>query len=161
MPRKKIIVSILAVVIWMVGIFVFSEMKGDTSNGLSIGIVEQITSTSIIASNKLNYIFRKAMHATEYCVLSILIYNILSIFQFKRWKCYVLAILLCFLYACTDEFHQLFVNGRTSQLKDVLIDSGGACIGVLILYTLHKIRQKVLPKQEKVDILNDVKNKEV
>ena len=33
----------------------------------------------------------------------------------------------------TDEFHQLFVPGRSGQVKDVLLDSCGAAVGVLIL----------------------------
>ena len=36
-------------------------------------------------------------------------------------------------YAATDEFHQLFVPGRSGQVKDVLLDSCGAAVGVLIL----------------------------
>ena len=45
-------------------------------------------------------------------------------------------------YAATDEFHQLFVAGRSGQIKDVLIDTIGACIGLLVLYFMFKIWQK-------------------
>lgn len=37
------------------------------------------------------------------------------------------------IYACTDEIHQLFVPGRSGQFRDVMIDSLGAFIGILIL----------------------------
>jgi len=30
----------------------------------------------------------------------------------------------------SDEFHQFFVPGRAGQLKDVLIDSTGATVGI-------------------------------
>ena len=33
-------------------------------------------------------------------------------------------------YAATDEFHQLFVPGRSGQLSDVILDSAGALAGV-------------------------------
>ena len=37
---------------------------------------------------------------------------------------------LAVLYASTDEFHQLFVPGRTATLRDVLIDAAGAALGL-------------------------------
>ena len=35
------------------------------------------------------------------------------------------------LYAVTDEFHQLFVPGRSGQFSDVVLDSAGALAGLL------------------------------
>lgn len=40
--------------------------------------------------------------------------------------------LIAVCYAATDETHQLFVPGRSGQVRDVLIDSVGAAIGVLL-----------------------------
>lgn len=34
--------------------------------------------------------------------------------------------MIAVLYACTDEYHQLFVPGRSGQLRDVMIDAVGA-----------------------------------
>ena len=45
-------------------------------------------------------------------------------------------------YAATDEFHQLFVPGRSGQISDVLLDSAGALAGVWIMTGLEKIRKK-------------------
>ncbi|MEH6908026.1 VanZ family protein [Neobacillus drentensis] len=39
---------------------------------------------------------------------------------------------ICLFFAMTDEFHQLFVLGRVAQVKDVLIDSAGAIVGLVI-----------------------------
>ena len=36
-------------------------------------------------------------------------------------------------YACSDEFHQVFVSGRTPSIVDVGIDSLGALTGIAIL----------------------------
>jgi len=41
--------------------------------------------------------------------------------------------LLTALYACTDEFHQLFVAGRNASLVDVGIDALGAAIALAIV----------------------------
>ncbi|MBP5135301.1 MAG: VanZ family protein [Paludibacteraceae bacterium] len=43
------------------------------------------------------------------------------------------------LHAC-DEVHQLFVNGRSCQLYDVLIDSFGVIIGILTMLLFVKKR---------------------
>ena len=39
---------------------------------------------------------------------------------------------ICFLYACTDELHQLFIAGRSAEIKDVLIDSFGSLTSILL-----------------------------
>ena len=39
---------------------------------------------------------------------------------------------ICILYACSDEFHQSFVPGRSCELRDVMIDSCGALTGLLV-----------------------------
>ena len=43
---------------------------------------------------------------------------------------------VCFFYACTDEFHQTFVVGRSGEFRDVCIDSGGALFGILLVLLL-------------------------
>ena len=91
---------------------------------------------------KLNKPLRKCMHATEYLILSILILNWLRNYEIKKWKAIVVSVITSFLYACTDEFHQLFVAGRTSQFTDVLIDTSGAIIGEIIFLVLMAIISK-------------------
>ncbi len=43
------------------------------------------------------------------------------------------ALLIAALYSVTDEFHQRFVPGRSCQLSDMLLDSCGAAIGILLV----------------------------
>ena len=40
------------------------------------------------------------------------------------------------LYAASDEVHQLFIEGRTGQLSDVLLDSSGVLAGALLCWLL-------------------------
>lgn len=54
-----------------------------------------------------------------------------------------MSILLSFLYACTDEIHQIFVPGRSAQFRDVLIDTLGASFGTLIAYLIVKLITKI------------------
>jgi len=39
---------------------------------------------------------------------------------------------LCFAYAVSDEFHQYFVPGRGPRWGDVMLDSFGAALGIII-----------------------------
>lgn len=52
------------------------------------------------------------------------------------------AISVGIIYACTDEFHQKFVPGRTSSLRDVCIDSIGVLTGTIILFLLKTMLEK-------------------
>lgn len=102
---------------------------------------------------RLNKPLRKCMHASVYFVLSILIFNCLKTFKISGWKTIIIPIGIAFLYACTDEFHQLFVDGRTSQFTDVLIDTFGAILGIaminIAIIIIIKIKQKKYKKISK------------
>ena len=45
-----------------------------------------------------------------------------------------------FIFACTDEIHQLFVPGRSGRIGDVLIDSRGAVVGGSIIRIIRMCR---------------------
>ena len=45
---------------------------------------------------------------------------------------------MCVIYACSDEIHQLFIFGRSCELRDVLIDFIGSLLGVMIAYKFYK-----------------------
>lgn len=133
------IVAITLVIIWCIVIFLLSNMTGKESGEKSQQIVSKIfkkithNRIKIKTLEKLNRILRKCMHATEFCILGILIFLCLRTFEVHNWKLPVISIVLSFLYACSDEFHQKFIDGRCCRFKDVLIDTAGAFIGVLIL----------------------------
>ena len=71
---------------------------------------------------------------TEYAILAFLIYK--TIVHIEK------SLVKSFLYACTDEFHQLFIAGRAGQFRDVCIDSTGALIMILIIYIINKRKDK-------------------
>ena len=95
---------------------------------------------------KLNMPLRKCIHASVYFVLSILIFNCLKITKIKNWKISVSSVILSFAYACTDEIHQIFVSGRTGQWIDVLIDTFGAILGVIVINIIFKIIHRAKEK---------------
>lgn len=78
-----------------------------------------------------NLTLRKGAHFTIYLVLGLISYLVLP----KRWpvgKKMAFVLSMCCLYAITDELHQYFVPGRAMELRDVIIDTVGASVGMSI-----------------------------
>ena len=141
----KKIISFIVLILWMIVIFSFSSADANKSTGTSdkvittmIEIKDKITNNEtpnnekeIIVKNSSFYI-RKIAHITEYLILGFLTFNLLK--QYSVTNIYY-AIGLSILYSCTDEFHQLFISGRSGSIRDILIDS----IGILIGTYLYKL----------------------
>lgn len=79
-----------------------------------------------------NFIVRKSAHFIEYMILAILAYNVFDLYL-NRNRSMLITIILVFLYACSDEFHQLFIQGREGTFRDVIIDTLGGIV-VIIIY---------------------------
>lgn len=92
----------------------------------------------------IHHILRKCCHLTEYAVLAVLIWRVLNQSKNKlsswSWPRILGTLLVVFLYAATDEFHQKFVPTRTPLVSDVLIDTAGGVIGLLALWIFHGCR---------------------
>lgn len=143
-------ISFIVLILWMIVIFSFSSADANKSTGTSdkvittmIEIKDKITNNEtpnnekeIIVKNSSFYI-RKIAHITEYLILGFLMFNLLK--QYSVTNIYY-AIGLSILYSCTDEFHQLFINGRSGSIRDVLIDTIGILIGTY-LYKLLFIKK--------------------
>ena len=76
-----------------------------------------------------------------YFVLFFCIYNVLLQFKVKKYL-YWFSYLFCLLYAISDEIHQLFINERSGQVTDVLVDMSGAIIASIFLYLIIKIKKR-------------------
>lgn len=139
--NKKELISWLAVVFWLVVIFLFSAQpaykSADLSKGLAeiiVKIVKKISPNTTINLGVLNHYLRKTAHFFLYLVLGILVMNVLRVVGVRKEKRFVVALLVCVLSATIDEFHQLFVPGRGGQIKDVVLDSIGALVGISIYW---------------------------
>lgn len=147
---KKIIPWLL-VLLWMTLIFNLSNQPVERSNNLSKGItkviietVEKVAPEKDFNPARFNHIVRKNAHFFAYLILGILVVNGLRISGIIGYKGFFLALLICVLYAISDEVHQLFVPGRGGQLRDVIIDSTGALVGILIYNGFIKIKEKAI-----------------
>lgn len=125
----KKIIKLVFIIIWLLVIFLFSNQDGSTSTSLTNGILEKYL--FFVDSDIFFMIIRKMAHITEYFILGILVLNFIN--EFKVDKKIIISILICFILASFDEFHQLFIPDRTGRLLDVFIDMIGASLGILIL----------------------------
>ena len=153
-----IIVVFIMAILWGTLIYKLSDMDTTNSNGHStdiitvflekgleftndLGITNSHPSSSKIehASALLNSPLRKVMHASVYFVLAFLLILIVNmLFKNKKYLVSLLiAVILCFSFALTDEYHQTKVVGRTGQFKDVVIDTCGALVGCLFYGTYY------------------------
>lgn len=132
--------STVLVAIWMIIIFLMSSFDATESANQSNFIVNIINNIFKIENIELlSFIIRKLAHFTEYLILGFLTINMLNKNDIS--KKYLLSILICIIYATSDEIHQIFVPGRACQIRDVLIDSIGSITGVY-LYKLISKRKK-------------------
>lgn len=146
MIRK--VIKIILVLLWMVMIFLLSNEEAvkssKKSDGLIIKSMELFTGKSLSDQEKekvLKYLVfpvRKCAHLSLYLILGILVISLLREYMVINTKLVLLSLLICFLYACSDEIHQLFVPGRSGEVRDVLIDILGACLGVSFYYLVFR-----------------------
>lgn len=139
MKNKKL--NIIFVIIWMMFIFIMSSFNSNESSNQSNFIVNILSNIFNISNIEiLSFIVRKLAHYTEYTILGILVYNL--IYSYNK-KIYI-SIIICIIYAISDEIHQLFVPGRSCQITDILIDSMGSVTGIILLYIIYKYKHKYI-----------------
>ena len=137
----------------MTVIFLFSAQDGAKSSETSGKVTEGVVQVIIKDFDKLpptqqdtivqeyHPPMRKIAHMAEFCTLGALIFLFLLTWKGKILPRLLIALGATFLYACSDELHQMLSENRGPQFKDVLIDLAGAVIGcTLILLLILLIR---------------------
>lgn len=132
----------LMVMLWIVLIFYLSHQPAKESVSLSAGFIHKIMGLILpdyqsllpeeqtIIIDNLHNIVRKMAHLMLYFVLGVL--STLAMLQLclKPYKLIIYSLLICIAYSISDEIHQLFVPGRLGTIRDIIIDSFGALIGI-------------------------------
>lgn len=149
---KRQIVFLVLSVLFAIMIFCFSARNGVESTedsytvGMEFGRIIHpdfkywSEDAQLAFAAKVDHPIRKLAHATEYAIFSMLLCGVWLNARRKRKLSAFFAWGTATVYAMTDEFHQLFVPGRSGQVKDVLLDSCGAAAGVLLLMLVLLIR---------------------
>lgn len=161
---KRIIPKVICLIItiaWLITIFTLSGMNSEESNSKSKSTINVLIQQTLNITNKtgitdkhpsdekkeqvideINAPMRKFAHATVFIILSILIMICLRTFNVRPWTSFLVTIIISFVFAILDEYHQTFVVGRTAQFIDSLIDTFGALIGSTISLIVINIRAK-------------------
>ena len=153
------VISHLAVLIWMMVIFCFTAQNGDESGDLSSGVTHLVmtvfnqlfqlewSQAELLEMVSIwDYPIRKLAHMTEFGILAVLIFVTIKYYRFVNTtkKRYLYAWLVAVVYAATDEFHQLFVPGRSGNLFDVCVDASGALIAMTFVYIVSMLYKRII-----------------
>ncbi|MBU3218402.1 VanZ family protein [Clostridium estertheticum] len=143
--RKKYLNWIL-VIGWMIIIFIFSSQVGQVSNENNKFVIYVFNLLGLNLNNIFgtlsDFIVRKASHFTEYFILYMLIYRAMNKSKKIDMKIFIASILIVFLYACSDEFHQSFVPGRGPAFRDVMVDTCGGLTAFLFIYIRVTLKKR-------------------
>ena len=156
--KHSILLSLLLVIAVMVMIYGFSAQNGEQSGAMSGRITTWIVNLLVPDFENMTpekqeslhytvgFLIRKTAHFLEYALLGFSL--MLHIAQIQKKITVRLPWLWAWaigtLYAASDEFHQGFVAGRGPSVRDVMIDSNGVIVGVLlILWILHCRKQRL------------------
>ena len=157
----------LKLVVWLMvlavsaAIFGFSSQPAEQSSEVSRGIVVKVLEKSVSGYNdmpkaektnlikKYHNFVRKLAHYSLYTLWGILTSCLFQLYNIKRYRQIILTVAAGFIFAGSDEIHQLFVPGRSGQFTDVLLDTigvlTGCCINALVVYMLGR-RLKFIKK---------------
>lgn len=132
-------------IISMTFIFYMSDQPSSISSTQSDKVIDIMSKSPVLSSGinrlinigKVDFVVRKFAHMFLYFILAILIY--LALKNKYGIKAYIYSLIGSFIYACTDEIHQLFIPGRSGEFKDVLVDSLGALIGLMLIFLIRNL----------------------
>ena len=115
----------LPAILWALLIFASSSIPGRVFPRVSIPHID------------------KVIHFCYYFVFAVFMAHAFSFqsrfYDLKRYSL-ILSLLLATAYGVSDEVHQLFVPGRSSDPKDLMADVAGAFAAVVILGIVRRAR---------------------
>ena len=165
--KKRFWLFLILTVSIMVVIFCFSAQTATESSGMSMGFIRTVLHKWLIGfmsvesaetiESGIETVVRKGAHFSIYMCLGFCSAMTLYYSEKVNKKCilFVITLIFCIFYASTDEVHQLFVPGRSGEIRDVLIDSGGSATGILLSMLACKIASALKKKLSKLFIKAD------
>lgn len=154
---KRIVFGILIVVNCFT-IFMFSSQDSVESSNTSGVVVDRVVNTISKVNKKVKkenirdsvtFWVRKCAHFSIYAMLGVWLMLFLNTFEISTKNKVIICIIFGLSYAISDEVHQGFVGGRSTEIRDVLIDTAGCFIGCMIAKWFGNRKSK--NKKEKKD----------
>ena len=148
MNFKKII-TIILIILWMILVFYLSNQIADDSAELSGGLTKKVLQILHILDGKtleqqaiIETIVRKLAHFCLYTLGGILILLHINLYKITDKKKVLISWIIGTIYAISDEIHQLFIPGRSGEIRDVCIDSLGVITGITLVLILLKFIER-------------------
>ena len=169
MQKRRCQIFPILTILWLCVIYSFSLEPADLSEDTSLGLIgwmlehvvpwlkDEVANLSEGQMLFLHGMVRKAAHFTEYFILGVLsAASVLQIEAGKNIRCGMhhrvrltprlmqgaAALIFCIAAAPADETIQLFVEGRAGMVRDVVLDSFGAAVGIGAVLVLIKLRKR-------------------
>ena len=127
------------ILVGLMVIFIFSNSAASAStyNGMSLSVSEWVRPVLNTVglhpeTDFLNFVIRKLAHFSEYALLGVLI-GLAYRLQPWSWMKGKVALLPFFIIPVLDENLQRFSSGRSCELRDMLIDSAGMAVGMMLV----------------------------
>ena len=145
---RGILITLLVLIFSM--IFDFSSQDGETSSGLStkitVAVTQNVKKIQMLEESekqqvleKIEFIIRKLAHFSIYTLVGVLMMSLMNTYNIKGTNRIYISLIVGFIYACSDEFHQFFVPERSAMPTDVLIDTLGVSFGIALVLAVRKI----------------------
>ena len=149
--------SFVPALVMMYVIFGLSAQDGQTSGQLSYKVTKAAVEVADEAADmelsqeqilhytdRLHPYVRKLAHFTEYLLLAMSVALPLYVYGLRGIPLVFVAGIFCVGFAFLDEYHQSFVAGRGPSKRDVMIDSFGSFVGILITRIIGFIGRKTV-----------------
>lgn len=137
----------IAAAVWCGVLFYFSGQNGAESSELSLRVTRFVLRALPFLPytvEELNPILRDIAHFSIFAVEGFLLGSAMMTLLPERFMGGMLAVMSCAIVAVLNEYHQSFTEGRTCEVNDMLLDSGGALAGVLFSALLLSLLFRIL-----------------
>jgi VanZ family protein len=141
----------------MIVVFLNSAKNATQSSELSVSFTEQLFSVFIpdyeamdeasrlSLVTEMQFLIRKSAHFLSYFAMSLFCILAFNTYNLSLKSKFLFSSATCIAFSVSDEIHQLFVPGRSGEIRDVLIDTAGillAAVIVSVIIYLRKLRKE-------------------
>ena len=159
-PKSNLLLRVLfslTTVSIMYLIFHLSDQSASQSSAVSGGFIEKILTLlpflkkgeeiSIVVES-LQHIVRSLAHLTIFFALGSSVSAFICTYEVGAFVRFLISQIFCICYAVADEYHQIYVPGRSFQLSDILVDVLGSALGIVLVLLIAFIVNKLTNRRK-------------
>lgn len=134
-------------------IYGFSNQSATESSIISDSVEKYLSNFNMLNIILTMIPIRKIAHFTLYALLSGAIFTFIrQTYVFTKIQTYyIFSFIATVIYAITDEYHQIFINGRSAELKDILIDASGCTLALIMNYIIMHLLSRCKYNRERTN----------